>query len=236
MASVVLSLLYRQIFSEPPVPEASFKGRTVVITGANSGLGLEASRWMVRLGAQRVILACRSVEKGEAAAKDIQSSTKCSPDTLEVWQLDMNSHASVQAFADKVGTTLPRVDAVVANAGVWSFQFRLAEGNEETINCNVVSTVLLGFLLLPKLRETAKLYDMPTHFTITGSDLYALARFKESRATPGRLFATLNDKEKSDLSDRYNVSKLLTLLMTRQMAEIYPLETNQVIFNSVGPG
>ena len=90
--------IHRQFIYEPPVPTASFKGKTAIVTGASSGLGLEACRWMVRLGASQVILACRNLEKGKAAAKDIQATTSCSSDTLEVWHLDLSSYESVQDF------------------------------------------------------------------------------------------------------------------------------------------
>ena len=72
---------------------------------------------MARLGVS-VILACRNVEKGGAAAKDIQETTSCSSDSHQVWHLDLSSYASVQAFSDSVNTELPRVDALLANAGV----------------------------------------------------------------------------------------------------------------------
>ena len=62
-----------------------------------------------------MILACRNVEKGEAAAKDIQALTSCSAGTLQVWHLDMSSYVSVQEFSDKVKTELPRLD-ILANA------------------------------------------------------------------------------------------------------------------------
>ena len=237
MATVIAGLLHRQFFSEPPVPATSFKGKTVIVTGGNSGLGLEASRWFVRLGAQKVILACRNVTKGEGAAKDIQASESCPKEALEVWQLDMNSHASVKAFANKVNSDVSRLDAFVANAGVMCPEFRLVEGNEETINCNVIATILLGFLVQPKLRETAKHHNTYCHFTIVGSDLYAVASFKESKCQSGTpIFTVLNEEKRSNMGDRYNVSKLLTLLMTRQMAEMLPLQKNNVIIDSVGPG
>lgn len=122
----------------------------------------------VRLGASRIIIACRNVEKGKAAAKDIQATTACSSDTLQVWELDLSSYASVQAFAKKVTTELPRVDAVLANAGIGTRTFRTTEDNEETITTNVVSMSLLAFLLHPKLRETATKYNTQTNFVGVG--------------------------------------------------------------------
>jgi NAD(P)-dependent dehydrogenase (short-subunit alcohol dehydrogenase family) len=215
----------------------SFKGRTVIVTGSNVGLGLEACRWLVKFGAAKVIMACRNLEKGQAALRNIQESTSCPPTTLEVWRLDMSSYAAVLVFVDKVKAELPRLDAVILNAGLGTRTWRMTEDNEETITTNVVSTALLALLLHPKLRETAKEYNTHTHLTITTSELYEVAKFKEATAAPrGQLFATLADKEKSNMGDRYNVSKLLQIFLVKQMAAISPFSSSKVIVNCVAPG
>ncbi|KAI9849757.1 MAG: hypothetical protein M1838_006258 [Thelocarpon superellum] len=236
--SFFAAFIHRQFIYEPPVPKASFQGQTVIVTGASSGLGLEACRWLVRLGASQVILACRNVEKAKVAAADIQATTACSSGTLEVWELDMSSYASVHSFADRVKAALPRVDVLIANAGVGTTKFRQTEDNEETITTNVVSMSLLAFLLIPRLRETAERYNTQTHLTVTGSELYEVAKFKERKAPTGQLFATLNDKSKSNMFDRYNVSKLLALFVTKQLAGLSPLDSSGfgVIVNCVAPG
>ncbi len=191
---------------------------------------------MVRLGASSVILACRNVEKAEAAAKDIQETTSCSSDTLQVWHLDMSSYASVQAFSDRVNTELPRVDVLLANAGIGTLKFRVTEDNEETITTNVISMSLLAFLLYPKLRETANKYNTQTHFTVTASELYEVAKFKERKAPAGQLFATINDESKANMFDRYNVSKLLAIFVVKQIAALFPFSSGGVIVNCVAPG
>lgn len=229
------SFIYRQFIHYPPSPTASFEGKTVIVTGASGGLGLEACRWLVRLGASKVILAVRNVEKGTTAIKDMQSTTSGPSDILQVWHLDMSSYASILSFSERVKTDLPRVDAVLANAGIRVTAFGMTEDNEETITTNVVSTALLAFLLHPKLRETALKYNTKTHFTVTGSELYVVSKFKEREAPTGQLFATLNDKGKANISDRYNVSKLLVLLVVKQIATLSPVSSG-VIVNIVAPG
>lgn len=234
--SFLAAFIYRQFIDEPPVPTASFNGKTIIVTGASSGLGLEACRWMVQLGASQVILACRNIDKANAAVKDIQATTSCPPDTLQVWHLDLSSYASVQAFSDKVKAELPRLDVLVANAGLGTRTFRMTEDNEETITTNVVSMALLAFLLHPKLRETAAKHDTQTHITVTGSELYEIAKFTERKAPAGELFATLNDKNAANMSDRYNVSKLLAIFIVKQMAALSPVARSGVIVNCVAPG
>lgn len=233
---LIFDFFYRQFGPQPPRPTASFKGKTVIVTGGSGGLGLEACRWMIRLGVSQVIIACRNVEKGKTAAKDLQATTACSSDTLQVWDLDLSSYASVQAFSKRVTTELPRVDAVLANAGIGTRTFRTTEDNEETITTNVVSMSLLAFLLHPKLRETAMKYNTQTNFTVTGSELYEIATFKESKVPDGQIFATLNDKSKAVMSDRYNISKLLDLYVVREFATMFPVSSTGVIVNCVAPG
>ncbi len=66
-----------------PWPTTSFAEKTIIVTGANCGLGLEAARHFVRLGARKVVLGYRSVPKGEAAKEDIDSTQK-SPGVVEI--------------------------------------------------------------------------------------------------------------------------------------------------------
>jgi NAD(P)-dependent dehydrogenase (short-subunit alcohol dehydrogenase family) len=231
-----LSFLHRQLFVKLPEPTTSFQGKTVIVTGSNVGLGLETSRWIVRLGASRLILACRSVEKGRDAAKDIQTSTGCSPDTLDVWPLDMSSYDSVQTFASRVHANLPRLDVFIANAGINSSQFKMFEKDEAMITVNVVSLFLLGFLLYPKLRETAAQYESQTYFTITASDLHEVAKFEERKAPDGQIFHALNSQSKFSGTERYATSKLMEILLVQEIAALAPLESRNVIINCVSPG
>jgi NAD(P)-dependent dehydrogenase (short-subunit alcohol dehydrogenase family) len=234
----LMGFINRQFIYTPPVPTASFKGKIVIVTGSNTGLGKEACRWLVRLGASQVIIACRNIEKGETASRDIQQTTSCSADTLKVWQLDLSSYASVQAFAERAKKELPRLDALLGNAGLsmLSGTFEITEDNEQTITTNVVSNLLLGFLLYPKLHETALKYGTETYFTITASELYEVAKFTERNVPDGQIFAALSDKSKANMKDRYNVSKLLEVIAVKKMAALTPLESGRVVINCVAPG
>lgn len=143
--------LLRQQFTTLPYPTTPFTGQTVIVTGANSGLGLEACRHFVRLGAAKVIMACRDVDKGQTAAGSISGGR----DVVEVWQLDLSSFDSVKSFAHRA-ERLERVDALVSNAGVALGVFVETEGYESCITVNVISTFLLMVLMLPKMRSTAE--------------------------------------------------------------------------------
>lgn len=127
--------LYAQFFITPPAPTTDLTGKTLIVTGANTGLGKEIARHYVRLNAEKVIIACRSLEKGEAAKKDIEEQTGRKA-AIDVWQLDLGSYESVKQFAEKA-KTLKRLDSLVENAGISTTNFTLVEGNESTVTVNV---------------------------------------------------------------------------------------------------
>lgn len=148
-------------------------GRTYIVTGANIGLGLEAARHLVGIGAEKVILAVRNLEAGEEAKKDIEESTGIKG-VAEVWHLDLSSFASVRAFAFKAIEALGRIEAIIENAAVASTHGE-AEGHVITMTVNVISTFLLAILLLPKLRSDAAKFGYTPRISIvtsgTGLDL-----------------------------------------------------------------
>jgi len=153
-----------------PYPSHDFTGKTVIVTGANVGLGLEAARHFVRLGAIKVILGCRSIEKGELAKKNIEETTK-REGIVEVWQVDLSSYESVRQFCARA-QKLERLDAVVENAGIATPNYEQVEGMESTITVNVLSTFLMALLLLPKLRVDAVKYNIVPRLTIVASDAH----------------------------------------------------------------
>ena len=170
--SYLPKFLYSQFFVTPQVPTTDCTGKTVIITGANVGLGKEAARHFTRLNVKKLIIACRSIEKGEAAKADIEASTG-RKGVIEVWQLDLSSYESVKDFA-KRAQGLERIDTLLENAGVATNNFYEVAGNESTITVNVVSTFLLALLLLPKLQETSKKFNIKPTLTIVSSEVHFL--------------------------------------------------------------
>jgi retinol dehydrogenase-12 len=107
------------------------------------------------------------LSKAKPPNRSIEASTK-RIGVAEVWPLDLASYASVKAFAAKAAT-LPPLDAVVEHAGVAQFEFTMTEDNESTITVNVASTMLLGILLLPTLRRSAKTFSTIPRLSIVTS-------------------------------------------------------------------
>ncbi|KAK3985845.1 short-chain dehydrogenase-4 [Cladorrhinum sp. PSN332] len=243
IGSGLVLFLRSQFFGTPPYPKASFAGQTVIVTGSNAGLGLEASRHFYRLGAAKLILAVRTVSKGQDAKEDIVKSitTRNDAAAIEVWPLDQSSTQSTLAFVDRVKAELPRVDVVVLNAGVNNETFQLSEGYEQTTQVNVLNTFLLALALLPRLNDTKTKFPSSTpHLTVVGSEAHRLTKFEEINAPD--LYEKLNDVSGYSQQPRYQVSKLLELLLVRELvARLRPAGSKTsaappVIINVVNPG
>jgi NAD(P)-dependent dehydrogenase (short-subunit alcohol dehydrogenase family) len=124
--------------------------RIAVITGANSGIGLEAARELTRAGA-RVVMACRDTAKGEDAAKSIRASVPAA--RLDVEALDLASLDSVRAFAERYPHD--RLDLLINNAGVMASPHRqTADGFELQLGTNHLGHFALTGRLLGKLITT----------------------------------------------------------------------------------
>jgi NAD(P)-dependent dehydrogenase (short-subunit alcohol dehydrogenase family) len=233
-----MSFLYSQFLVSLPKPKVSCKGKTVIVTGSNTGLGKEAARHFVGLGASIVILAVRSLEKGEAAKEDILRSTKASTDTVRVWKLDMQSYQSVLDFASRCETELERLDIAVLNAGTAHGTWKMAEQDESNLTVNVTSTFLLALSLLPKLKASAEKFSTRANLTIVSSEVHRWSKFPE-KDTPKeqKIFDALNDPARaSDMSERYQVTKLLEVLCIRAMADERTSTMIPVTINCVNPG
>lgn len=140
----------------------SFAGRTVIVTGANSGLGEVTARELARVGAT-VILACRNTAKGDAAAAGMTGD-------VHVRALDLQDLASVRAFADAVES----VDVLVNNAGIMAVPYaRTVDGFESQIGTNHLGHFALTNLLLPKVTDRVVTVSSLMHLigTISIKDL-----------------------------------------------------------------
>lgn len=227
-----VGFMYRQKMVHPqPIIPKNLAGQTVVVTGSNVGIGLAAIHLLMDFKVSRVIMAVRTPSKGEEAKQTLlRTNPAC---LIEIWPLDMESLDSVVAFG-KRAQELDRLDVVLLNAGVKKQEWERSRltGHETTVQVNHYSTALLSLLLLPPLKATAAGYRKPSRITITSSEVHMWTSFKE-RTAP-RILDELDDEKNWGNPDRYNVSKLLNVLWTRELAS--KVDASQVIINTVNPG
>ena len=137
-------------WTEADIPDLS--GKTVVITGANSGLGLVAADALAAEGAQ-VVLACRDQAKGRAAEAEIRGRHAGAKTAL--MSLDLSSLADIRRFADAVQAAHPRIDVLMNNAGVMALPYRkTADGFEMQFGTNHLGHFALTGLLLDRMLKT----------------------------------------------------------------------------------
>jgi NAD(P)-dependent dehydrogenase (short-subunit alcohol dehydrogenase family) len=198
---------------------SAMDSKVCVVTGANTGIGKETARGLAKLGAT-VVLACRNVEKGEAAREDIQRTTGRTD--VKVMPLDLGSVASVRAFAKRVRDELPALHVLVNNAGVWTTaRATTKDGLETTWGTNHVGTFLLTNELLPLLEASA-----PSRVVVLSSALHYRGKMNWDDL----------QQERGSFSGptAYNQSKLANVLFTNALAR--RLAGKRVTANAVHPG
>jgi NAD(P)-dependent dehydrogenase (short-subunit alcohol dehydrogenase family) len=196
-------------------------GKVAIVTGANSGIGFEEARGLASKGAQ-VILACRSQEKGAAAAQRICEEY---PDArAEYMPLDLADLSSVRQFAERFTARYDRLDMLINNAGV---------------------------MAVPELRRTADGFEMQFgtnhlgHFALTGLLLDVLMRTPGARVVTvssvshrrGRVdFDNLNAERSYDRWAAYGQSKVANLLFTYELQRRFEAAGADAIATAAHPG
>ncbi|KAL4933534.1 uncharacterized protein BDV17DRAFT_111583 [Aspergillus undulatus] len=214
--------------------EENTGGKTFIVTGASTGLGFEAAKHLVRLGAKKVILAVRDNASGKAAKQQIEEATR-RPGVAEVWILELTSYDSVKAFAKRATVELDRIDAVIENAAIATGDQTPAEGHRISLTVNVLSTFLLAVLLLPKLKESAEKYDILPHlsFVTSGVGFDVREVWDAIKKDP---IVGADGLPIEQLMVTYPISKLMGTQAVRELAARLPLEQGKVVINAVCPG
>lgn len=216
-----------------PAKFPSLSGKVAIITGANTGIGFESARQLLTLGLSHLVVAVRSLEKGQEAATKLKAANPAA--TIDVWHLDMESYDSIQAFVRKCNAELSRIDYTILNAGLSPIYFNKspATSHEITIQVNHISTILLTLLLLPVLKEKST-RDNPARLTVINSIMAHLCKFPNRNQRP--LLASFDDTKITpwDPVERYGVSKLLPQLFLVKLTE--HVKSDDVIINMVDPG
>ncbi|KAI0483715.1 retinol dehydrogenase 12 [Xylaria cf. heliscus] len=228
----MLGFLRRQwLVHRKPVPAGTdLSSQVAIITGSNSGLGLEAGRQLLQLGLSHLIIAVRSQSKGDKAAEGLRKEFPRA--NVSVWLLDMVSYKSIAAFAEKC-KSLPRIDIVILNAGLTSgnaFVPVKDTGHETSFQVNYISTVLLTILLLPILKSKRIAGSKPPVISVVTSD----TAYWGSIETQGPILAQLGKAEEYVPFAWYEKAKLLQQFFVSKLAE--EVSSGDVIVNLANPG
>ncbi|KAI1364441.1 NAD(P)-binding protein [Xylaria arbuscula] len=227
-----VGFLYRQFTFRPkPLPPSvKLYGQTVLVTGANTGLGLEACKELAGHGVARIVIGVRSTAKGEEAKKEIVAHH---PDVeVYAWELDYESFDSIRSFADRAAT-LDRLDIAILSAGVKTLEFTKSKtGHESHVQVNHLGTALLSLLLLRPLKATASSKGTKTRLTIVSSENHFWANLDDINA-PNALEVMDTEESFGEGMNRYNASKLLNILWMRELSA---RAGDNTIINAVNPG
>ncbi|XP_058019927.1 dehydrogenase/reductase SDR family member 13 isoform X2 [Ahaetulla prasina] len=196
----------------------SLRGKTVLITGGNAGIGKATAVDLARRGA-RVILACRDKARGESAVYDIRRESGNSEVILMI--LDLGSLNSVRAFAQTFLESEPRLDILINNAGVFQAG-QTADGFDLAFQVNHLGHFLLTHLLLDRLKRCA-----PSRVIILSSSAHKYGKidFRTIHKPVEGLWKALHS---------YGSSKLANILHARELAN--RLEGTNITCYAVHPG
>jgi NAD(P)-dependent dehydrogenase (short-subunit alcohol dehydrogenase family) len=195
-------------------------GRTAVVTGANSGIGLETARGLAARG-YHVVLLCRNPDRAAAAKADIDASVSGS--STETLIADLGIQSDVRRAAKEIEQGHERLDLLVNNAGIQLRKLaRTPEGHDMLLAVNHLGPFLLTNLLVPLLQASA-----PARVVNVASDAHRMGKLRlESLDRPSG-YGIIG-------MPGYGTTKLMNILFTRELAR--RLEGSGVIVNSVHPG
>ena len=187
-------------WSVDDVPDLS--GKTVVVTGANSGIGFEASNVFAEKGAH-VVMACRSLERGKSAMAEIRSEVGAA--SLSLLELDLADLDSVRRFAEAFTDEYGSLHVLCNNAGVMAIpRDETAQGFEMQFGVNHLGHFALSALLFPLLRDTPG----ETRVVTVSSGVHERGRME---------FDDLHGERRYDEWGAYAQSKLANLLFAFEL-------------------
>lgn len=184
-------------------------GKTIIVTGANSGIGKAASIQLAKLGAH-VVMMCRNRERGEAALQDVRAASNS--DKVELILVDMSSQESVRKAASEFLSMHARLDALIHNAANFDHRQKkpilTADGVETVFATNHVNIFLMTELLLDTLKKSA-----PSRIITVASKGLLTYPFLDIE------FDNLKGEKKFNLQHAYYHAKQAQVMYTFDLAE-----------------
>ncbi len=197
--------------------------RTIIITGANSGLGFETAKKIAKNKDYEVILACRNIEKANKAKKEIEVETN--NNNIIVMKLDTSSLESVRKFVQEFKKLNKKIYGLINNAGIspMGHDGVSQDGIEIVCATNYLGHFLLTNLLLPFMEKESKILNVTSDMHNPPGGM--------SWIEPELLFHPVeNDRKK------YSYSKLCNIYFTYELDEILRKEKSNILVNAFNPG
>ncbi|KKY39443.1 putative short-chain dehydrogenase reductase [Diaporthe ampelina] len=212
-------------FTANDIPDLS--GKVILVTGANSGLGLQSVLDLARHGPKEIWLASRTTDKADQAIQEIKKEVPGA--NLKPLSLDLTSFDSIRSAARSFTQSSQRLDVLLLNAGIMASGAGLTkDGYEVQFGTNHVGHALLTKLLAPVLDRTAAEPGSDVRVVVLTSAAVAMA------PQDGIEFDTLKtEQEPMGAWTRYGQSKLANALFARQLAKLHPTWTVSAIHPGV---
>ncbi|KAJ7623735.1 hypothetical protein FB45DRAFT_798042, partial [Roridomyces roridus] len=237
MKSGIWNMLKTQWAPQPPVLQVDLTGKTVLVLGANTGLGFEAAQHFARMNPGRVILACRSQSKGQAALEKLKAATGY--EQAELWIVDLADFESVKKFVDKFERDGGRLDILIANAAAATFTYEATkDGWESSLQVNYLAPSLLILLLLPVLFKTAEEHTTVPRIVVVSSMMHYWLEIEKPVSESPEIIQTLGKAEYCTpraMGPRYALTKLLNIFFVRALDAHLPSSPSLVV-DAVCPG
>uniref|UniRef100_D8Q4Z8 Uncharacterized protein n=1 Tax=Schizophyllum commune (strain H4-8 / FGSC 9210) TaxID=578458 RepID=D8Q4Z8_SCHCM len=233
------SFLWDQLSYHSRVTHKDLTGQIVVVIGANVGLGYEAAKHFATMGAARVIMGCRSNERGTAAVERLQKETGSK--NSELMLVDLADFSSTMQFAAELEARVDRLDLLVLNAGVTaqngSKRTATVDGWEPTIQVNVVSSSILAILLLPiMVRTSRERHTIPRTVVVASSVHFWAPPWANEIFNQPEILKALSAQEEFEWICHSLTCPVLNVLFARALNERLRHTHPTVIVNSVDPG
>jgi NAD(P)-dependent dehydrogenase (short-subunit alcohol dehydrogenase family) len=202
--------------AQPDIKGLTMHGKTVVITGATSGIGQVAAETLARQGA-RIVFVARDAAKGQAMQDRL---VRANPDAAHDWvRADLSTIAAMKAAGEALAAKAPHIDVLINNAGaIFDHREVTADGLEKTFAVNHMAYFVVTETLRPALADGARIVS-------TASTAHTFARLD---------FDDLQSATRYAAFRAYGLSKLCNILWTRELAR--RLEGSTVTANCLHPG
>ena len=183
--------------------------KTIVITGANSGIGFEATKQLAKLN-HRIIMVCRNEQRAQEACQKIN----CDRNNVSYLIADLSNLCEIKALAEKLLQTTPTIDVLINNAADFDISNQKPKFNSQGISCQFCTNVLAPFILCEKLmpvlrKNKGKIINISTQ----GLCMYPFLSLD---------FDNLNAEKSYKADKTYYQNKLALLMFSLFMRDKYP--------------